>query len=114
VSVFLNHYDVARAVARFTAAQTPNRIRAALVLTELVNWTDDHSDGWAYWSKPRNASAKLAAMVVSTTWVANAEQEAADATDAELAAALRPVKAFLTRQAVPQAERDEILAPSTM
>jgi len=110
---FMNEYDRATAVYRFTRASKPNRLGAALVIDRLANWTDNHSDGWAYWTKPSRAAARLIALVESTTWAANEAQEETDATDAELAAAMRPVKAFCTRQqrdgTMSADERDQIL-----
>jgi hypothetical protein len=96
---FMNEFDREFAVQRFIRANKPNRLAAALVITHLADWADDHSDGWAYWAKPRTAAKGLIALVESRTWQENDEQERVDATDEELAAAIRPVKAFLTRMA---------------
>jgi hypothetical protein len=114
---FMNEYDIDFALRRFlpygdiVGSPTPNRARAAVVVNNLADWANQNSDGWVYWQKPRRAAQRLVAAVASTTNRANEEQERVDLTDAELSAAIRPIKAFLTRQNVPATERDEILAP---
>jgi predicted Ser/Thr protein kinase len=105
---FMNEYDLHFAAARFTRASKPNRLGATHVIAELAEWANEVSDGFAYWAKPCNAAQGLIALVESTTNQANDEQERVDATDEELAKALRPVKAFLTRQGV-SAERREVI-----
>jgi hypothetical protein len=99
---FMNDYDIQRAVSRFTQANKPNRLGAALVIANLAEWADTVSDGWHSWPKPCRAAEGLIRLVESTTHEANQRQEDVDATDAELAAAVKPVKAFLTRMAKQQ------------
>lgn len=99
MSAFMNDYDITFAVRRFTRASKPNRLALALVIANLQDATNEVSDGWAYWPKPCRAAAKAMTLVNSTTNAANDEQEATDATDAEVAAAIRPIKSFLTRHA---------------
>lgn len=109
---FMNDYDLYFARQRFTRASTPNRLGLTIMVERLADWADENSDGWAYWPKPVNAAAKAIALIESTTNTANDEQERADATDEQVAAAVRPVKAFLTRQGV-DAERKELILRST-
>lgn len=94
---YMNDYDLHFAVRRFTSASMPNRLALALMVDHLREETDQVSDGWAYWPKPCRAAAKAMALIESTTSAANDEQERVDATDEEVRAAVRPVKAFLTR-----------------
>lgn len=114
---FMNEYDIDYALRRFMPydgpddSPTPNRARLAVLVNNLADWADGHSDGWHSWPKPVRAAAKAIALIESTTSHNNDEQERHDATDAEFKAAIAPIKAFLTRQNVPQAERDEILEP---
>jgi hypothetical protein len=115
---FMNDYDIEHALNRFLSpvgslsdSRTPNRARAAVLVNNIADWTNDHSDGWAHWLKPRRAADKLMALVESRTYAENNAQEATDATDAELAAAVRPLKSFLTRHGVSDADRAAILAP---
>jgi hypothetical protein len=67
-----------------------------LTLLNLLDATNVHSDGWAYWPKPSRASRKLQELIQSAR-----TREARDAITPELiAAALRPVKAFRTRSGI--------------
>lgn len=96
---YMNDYDLDYAVARFTRASTPNRLALALTVRELAEQTNQVSDGWAYWPKPGRAADKAMALIESRTSRENDAQEAEDITDAEMQAALRPIKSFLTRHA---------------
>jgi hypothetical protein len=111
--MWLNEYDVNEAVCRIEIRRgvQPNRYRAALVLAALVEWTNSHSDGWPYWAKPSRASTRLQE-IVAPALLGRGLQHEDDITAAEVDKALVPVKAFLTRQRVSQAERDTILRPS--
>jgi hypothetical protein len=114
--MFMNHFDIQQAISRHTQNSQPNRLGAALVVSHLAEWADDNSDGWAYWPKPRQAAARLTD--IADRWNADS-----DVTDADLAAAVKPVKAFLTRQAretnrhgnprVSPAQREQILRSVT-
>ena len=106
---FMNDHDIESAIRRFTVATKPNRLGVALMLKHLAEWTDANSDGWPYWSKPARAADKAMALVESRTWAENKAQEETDATDAEVKAAMTPVKAFLTRQGVSPEVREIIL-----
>ncbi len=99
---FMNDYDIDRALGRYEGNDnTPNRLQAALTLLRLAEWTNSHSDGWAYWPKPARAAAKVMDLLEGDgTWAGQEALEEIDATDAELKKALAPIKAFLTRQGV--------------
>lgn len=95
---FMNDYDIACARSRYTRSSTPNRLGLVLVVDALREWTDSVSDGWAYWSKPCRAAAKAIDLIEgegTNEWFRNAE--ANDITQAEIDAAVRPIKALLTR-----------------
>ena len=109
MSRYMNDFDIEQARRRFTRASKPNRLVLALVVEHLAEWADENSDGWAYWAKPRQAADKAMALIESTTWEANQEQERTDITDEEMLAAVRPIKPFLTRQKVSAARRELIL-----
>lgn len=96
---FMNDYDIQRARSRFTHANCPNRLGLAIMVDRLAQWTDENSDGWAFWAKPRNSASRAIGLIASTTYAANQQQESQDCSDEEVAAAIRPVKAFLTRMA---------------
>lgn len=95
--MYMNDYDIEFALRRFDSPSTPNRYLVALTISRLAEWTNSHSDGWAYWPKPLRAAERAMRLVGSST---NAANDAQERTDAEVTAALRPIKAFLTRQAV--------------
>lgn len=102
---YMNDYDIECALRRFTRAGCPNRLALALVVDNLRHETNQVSDGWAYWPKPRRAAAKAMALIESTTNAANDEQERHDITEAEMLAAVRPIKSFLTRHASVYSDR---------
>ena len=63
--------------------------KAARVLHALMEETDNHSNGWDYWARPSRAAEPLMKLLQ--------RNDAQGASDAELQAALRPVRSFLTR-----------------
>ena len=104
---FMNEHEVEDALGVFEQADTPNRRRAAENLSRLVDWTNAHSDGWAYWPKPARAAAKLMDLLQGDgTWATLQRLETEDCTEAELTAALAPIKALLTRV---KAEHPELI-----
>lgn len=107
--IFMNEFDRTGAIHRFTRATKPNRLALALVVDNLATWADNHSDGWAHWPKPARAAAAAMRLIESRTHAENERQEREDITDDEMRAAVRPIKAFLTRQRVPAAQRELIL-----
>jgi len=76
----------------------------AETVERLAQWTDRNSDGWAYWGKPVRAAGRAIELIDSTTYEANQAQERTDATEAEVKAALRPIKSFLTRHGIDHEE----------
>jgi hypothetical protein len=110
---YMNDYDIDFAVSRFTRAAKPNRLALALVVRNLAEWANTHSDGWAYWLKPARAAKQAMLLIRSTTNGANDVQERYDITDAEMAAAVRPIKAFLTRAKATPDDRERILRAVT-
>lgn len=111
--MFMNEYDLAHARSRFTRASKPNRLALVLVVEHLADWADNNSDGWAYWPKPCRAAERAMSLIESRTYAENQEQEDHDITDAEMQAAVRPIKAFLTRQKVRAEDRELILRAVT-
>jgi hypothetical protein len=88
---FMNEWEVLDAVQRYH--DHPILGPASLTLSHLMGWTNRNSDGWAYWPKPVRAAAKLIEILDRSPWGEDPEP-----TEAEYKAALRPVKAFRTRQ----------------
>lgn len=94
---YMNSWDIEEARGRF--AGHPILGPATETLANLEDWTNRNSDGWAYWPKPTRAAARLMEMIErdgTSQWRFDDERE--DVTLSEYAAALRPIKAFRTRQ----------------
>ncbi len=104
--MWMNEYEVEDATRRFDDDDTPNLARGARILARLVAWTNRNSDGWPYWQKPHKAASKLQDHLHEATTAYYRGASIADLSDTELNVALRPVKAFLTRQGV---DHDTIL-----
>lgn len=109
--MYMNDYDLDYARQRFGRGNTPNRLAIVLMVDALRQWTDVHSDGWAYWTDPPRAAVGAMTLIQSTTNAANNLQESTDITDAALRAAVKPVRAFLARQHVTPVWRGRILHP---
>lgn len=96
---WMNEFDVDSAYSHFSTyrEEFPNGYRAVQALDALVEWTNANSDGWPYWTKPSNASQRLQAWLDGwrNRWIANDND---DLSEADLKQALRPIKAFLTKQ----------------
>lgn len=90
---FMNRWEVEAAVSMH--ADHPILGPATQTLDNLMQWTDCHSDGWAYWPKPVRAAAKLIELIEKNHPYHWPREEV---TLAEYKAALRPIKAFRTRQ----------------
>lgn len=97
--MWMNEYDIESALSRYNEHETPNLVHGVRVLYRLMNWTNDHSDGWPYWKKPANAAKSLMDLIQSVD-----RFDPKDVTEAQLKSALRPIKAFLTRQNVTHSE----------
>lgn len=94
---FMNYWDVDKAEQHY--ARHPVLGPATQTLRNLMEWTDRNSDGWAYWPKPARAAARLMTLIErdgTARYMFDSERE--DATVAEYRAALRPIKAFRTRE----------------
>lgn len=94
---YMNEWDIARAEEQYR--DHPILGPAVATLRNLVQWTNSHSDGWAYWPKPCRAAAKLQELIERDgTSQYRFDEERADVTVAEYRKALAPLKAFRTRQ----------------
>lgn len=110
--MWMNQWDIEDAgrYARLMAEEgysVPNLIEATETLHNLMRWTNDNSDGWHVWPKPSRAANRLMEAIDGVVRVYrgfNWQSELYDISDADLKAALRPIKAFLTRHGVDHAE----------
>lgn len=101
MAFILNEYDVDDAQRKAAADfHRPNLQAAVLTLARFVEWTNENSDGWAYWSLPSNAAKRLQELIQSRYFVRWDERNETDVTAGELRAAYAPIKAFLTRRGV--------------
>jgi hypothetical protein len=107
----MNDYDLTSAEQRYSQGDTPNRLRLTRIVSALREWADQNSDGWAYWPKPVRAASKAIELIDSTTTPENQRRSREDITEVEMSRALSPIKAFLTRQHVSEADRQAILSP---
>lgn len=95
---FMNAWGIEEARSRYFLH--PVLGPATATLFNLMEWANQNSDGWAYWPKPARAAKKLMELIErdgTSRW--RFDDERTDATQAEYKAALRPIKAFRTRQA---------------
>lgn len=98
---YMNEFDLHNARQYYVRGTQPNRLALVMVVDALRNWADQNSDGWAYWPKPVRAASKAMELIDG--------REATDVTNAEMMAAVKPIKAFLTRQRVEATDRERIL-----
>lgn len=94
--MWMNEHEVERAQDLY--AQHPVLGPATATLAELVSWTNANSDGWPYWRKPAQAAAQLMGLIGTMRDYDVRGAERADVTLEKYKAALRPLKAFRTRQ----------------
>lgn len=93
--LFMNTYEIEEALRRHV--DHPVLGPATQQLAELEEWTNRNSDGWAYWPKPCRAAAALQTLIQQGD-AAERGEVVAPVTPAAYKAALRPIKAFRTRQ----------------
>lgn len=106
---FMNDYDLHVARSSYGRGNTPNRLALTMVVDHLREWADCNSDGWAYWPKPVRAAAKAIDLIDSRTREDRDRMQREDIADAEMQAAVKPIKAFLTRHKASASDREIIL-----
>jgi hypothetical protein len=93
--MFMNEYEIESAA--HYCRDHPVLGPATRTLQNLATWTNQNSDGWPYWAKPCRAAARLQELIYEATryrYGADAE----GVTVEQYKAALKPIKAFRTRQ----------------
>lgn len=93
--LFMNEWDIATAAQRY--ADHPVLGRATRFLDAHKDQVNAHSDGWPYWSAAVRPCAKLMTLVQQ----ADTDKRAGlplRATEADLKAAIAPIRAFYTRR----------------
>lgn len=96
MTIHLNTHDLQDHVFRFGLC-APNRAHVARVVRNLACWTDEHSDGWAYWPRPRRAAQNAISEIHGSTIMDRVAQEQRDLTEQQVRKVLSPIKAFCTR-----------------
>lgn len=96
--LFMNEFEIGEALDRY--GSHPVLGKAARFLARYREQVNQHSDGWPYWSAPVRAAAKLMTLLQDAN-KAGYQPYASDYTEpseADLRAALRPIRAFYTRR----------------
>jgi len=93
--IFMNEYEIYDAASAYRSH--PVLGPATQTLSNLAEWANANSDGWPYWPKPCRAAAKLQELI-QTAERSSYRFEEPQVTVADYQAALRPVRAFRTRQ----------------
>ena len=83
--LFMNEFEIENACIKYAAH--PVLAEATRFLRDFMEEVNNHSDGWPHWALPCKAARQLMQLIL------NPEK----ATDAAVALALRPIKAFYTR-----------------
>jgi hypothetical protein len=97
---YVNEYDIATIRQEAERHNMPVALEGAIILDKLREWTDQNSDGWAYWVKPRNASKRLTEALEARFLGRYSDRITEDMTKEELREAMRPISAFFTRHKV--------------
>lgn len=96
--MFLNEYEIEEMKLRLDPTDTPNLAAGAQALYLLMQWTNENSDGWPYWSLPAKAAHRLMELLQAAD-----RFDPRDCSEAELRKACTPIKAFLTKRGVDHA-----------
>ena len=94
--LYMNEYDIEYAARQH--GHHPVLGPAIQTLRNLMDWTNQNSDGWAYWPKPVRAAKNLQALIQGDSPTAFFDDYREDVTVEKYRAALKPIKAFRTRQ----------------
>ena len=92
---FANEYEIDTWRLRFD--DEPTLLCGVLTLRSLVDGVNSCSDGWPYWAAPCRAAQKLIGMLREAERSYWRRGEDVTVTEADLKAAYRPIKAFVTR-----------------
>ena len=109
--MFANAFDLENYVDQFNTpdVETPRLAVLASAVRSLARWTDDNSDGWAYWPKPCQAARRAQEELYRASYELRRTGDVPDITQAKLADVVRPIKSFMTRQGISAADRAAIL-----
>jgi len=91
----MNEWDIQEAVQRY--AKHPVLSKATILLKDLMELTNQVSDGWPYWTKPCHAANKLIELVQAAEDDRYKSVKSKEPTEADLRKAVAPIKAFMTK-----------------
>ena len=94
--LFMNEWDIEQAVSLHR--NHPILSKATKLLQDLMNLTNQVSDGWPYWSKPCRAARKLQELIQAND-PRTKKWDAPEVTEADLKRAVAPIKTLLTKEA---------------
>lgn len=108
--LFMNEYDIAFAGQVAEREEWKVMADAVAILRRLADWANENSDGWSSWPLPSRAARQLQERIQEQeTKARSSYPDQYDMTHNHRDAALRPIKAFLTRQNVSYEDRLWIL-----
>jgi len=96
--MWMNQADIEWAMSRHH--ECPNVRKGVRLLYRLMTAVNEQSDGWAYWAAPGKACSRL--MTLLTTAGNLNHGTHGTITDAQLKAAVSPIRAMVTRQIAQQ------------
>lgn len=96
--LFMNEHEVAEAWRMHQGKPVVGE--ATEILCQFVRLINANSDGWPYWSKGPQAAKKLMELIQSQD-VRGRSTPVPKLTEADLKAAVRPIKSFCTRHKFP-------------
>jgi hypothetical protein len=94
--LYLNEYEVRDIATLFTGEGVPNLDKAAKGLENLMIWTNQNSDGWAYWKAPLRASEPLMLRLMEAESDFRRGHDLADLSEAQMKLFFKPIRDLLS------------------
>lgn len=92
--MFMNQSEIEDIASRRHAC--PNVRKGVKLMQELMQAVNDQSDGWAYWTPPSKSCEKLQALLATAGNLHHGTN--GTITDAQLKAAISPIRSMVTTQ----------------
>ncbi|AMM44250.1 hypothetical protein BJD78_gp80 [Arthrobacter phage KellEzio] len=98
--LFMNSDEIDDLQDYFRGPEIPENVRkAAAALQRLKDWTNENSDGWAYWKAPLTAANTLMARLMEAESAWRAGRPVPYMTDDELYQLMGPIQSLLAQHA---------------
>jgi len=94
--LYLNEYEVRDIATLFTGEGVPNLDKAAKGLENLMIWTNQNSDGWAYWKAPLKAADPLMIRLMEAESDFRRGHDLADLSEAQMKLFFKPIRDLLS------------------